>query len=96
MPPRGRRRVVGVRGPGVEDVRVGEELDVADFKGHVQSEPGAGFLEDSQRFLLSSRQGRDYAGIGEAGKGLDVVWVPSFCRETKQVMSANYTLRTWG
>jgi hypothetical protein len=50
------RRVVPVRGPRMQDVRVGEELDIADLEDHVQRETVAGFLEDAEGFLL---------GVGE-------------------------------
>lgn len=69
-------RVVGVRRAGVQDVRVGQELDVADVEDHVQREAVAGGLEDLEGLQLGGGQGWDDALVGEAGQGADVVGVP--------------------
>ena len=80
MPPRCRRRVVLVRRPRVQDVVVGQELDVADVEDHVEGQPLTGFLQDGGGFFLRSGERRDEAGGGETGEGADVVGVPSEAR----------------
>ena len=60
---RGGGCVVRVGGAGVQDVRVGKELDVADVEDHVQRELVAGFLEDAQGFLLGVGEWRDDACV---------------------------------
>lgn len=61
----------------MQDVRVGDELDVADVEDHVQGEALAGLLEDFDGFELLGRERGDDAGVGEAGERADVVGVPS-------------------
>ena len=70
-------RTVRVRGAGVQDVRVGEELHVAYFEDHVQGHPLACSLEDVGGAQLGGREGGDGALGGEAVEGADVVRVPS-------------------
>ena len=68
-------RVIGVGGAGMEDVRVAEELDVADLQDHVQRQPQARVLEDLDGALLDVGERRDQTGLGEAGQRFDVVRV---------------------
>lgn len=70
------RRVVGVGGAGVQDVRVGDKLDVADLEDHVQLDLVADALEGLECVDLCRRQGRDDAGVAEARQGAHVVRVP--------------------
>lgn len=62
--------------PGVQEMRVADELDVADLEDHVQRQPLARLLEDSQGPPLGLAQGRDDALVGEARQALDKVRVP--------------------
>lgn len=77
MPAGRRRSVVGVCRAGVQDVRVGEELDIANVKNHVQGEAVAGGLEDLESLDLGGGEGWDDALVREAGQRADVVGVPS-------------------
>lgn len=61
----------------VQDVFVGEELDVADFEDHVQSKLETCVFEDLGGFELGGRQRRDDAGVGETGERFDIVRIPS-------------------
>lgn len=60
----------------MQAVVVAHELDIADLEDHVQSEPLASALKDMRGLQLRLGQRRDFADIGEAGKGLDVVRIP--------------------
>lgn len=75
--PRRRRRIVLVRRAGVQDVVVGQELDVANVKDHVQREALARLFQDRSGVLLGVRERRDEACVGEARQRADVVGVPS-------------------
>jgi hypothetical protein len=68
--------VIRVRSTAVQDVRVGNELYVANLEHHVQRQTHAGLLEHSGRFDLCGREGRDLADVAVAGEGFDVVRVP--------------------
>jgi len=61
----------------MQNVLVGEPLDVADVEYHVQGEAHAGVFEDLEGFELAGGEGGDFAGFGEAGEGFYEVWVPS-------------------
>ena len=67
MPPRRRGRMVRVLRARVQDVLVGEELDVADFEDHVQGEALAGRFKHVGGFELGGGEGGDEARGGEAG-----------------------------
>lgn len=69
-------RVIGVGGAGVEGVRVGDELDVADPEDHVQLDTLAGGLEDVGGLLLRGRERRDDAEVREALEAAHVVRIP--------------------
>jgi hypothetical protein len=69
--------VVNVCGAGVQNVGVGDELDVADFEDHVESETLAGGFEDLESLFLGVGERGDEARVREAGEGADVVGVPS-------------------
>lgn len=59
---------------------VGQELDVANVEDHVQRELGAGCFQDEGSALLLGGERGNQTCVREAGKGADVVWVPSvFC-----------------
>ncbi len=60
----------------MQDVRVGEELDVADGEHHVQGEAGACGFEDGEGGFLGGGEGGDEGEGGEAREGADVVGVP--------------------
>ena len=76
VPARRWRWEVLVGCPGVEDVVVRQELDVADIQDHVKSETQAGLVEDSSSTNLLRRERRDDALVAKARKGFDIVWVP--------------------
>ena len=61
----------------MEDVLVGEELDVADFEDHVEGFTEADGFEDVGGFELRRGEGRDEARRAKAREGADVVGVPS-------------------
>lgn len=61
----------------MQDVRVGDELDVADIEDHVEGEALAGLLEDFDGFELLGGERGDDAGVGEARERADVVGIPS-------------------
>ena len=63
--------------PCVQYVRIGEELDVADFENHVEGKAETGCFEDGGCFFLGGGERGDDAGGGEAGEGADVIGVPS-------------------
>lgn len=69
--------MVRVRGASVQDVRVGDELDIADVEDHVQGQTLGGFFQNAEGFLLAVGEGGDDALVGEAREGADVVGVPS-------------------
>ena len=77
MSPRRWRRTILVRRPCVKYVFVGQELDIADIKDHVQRQPAPRLLEDVGGFALGGREGRDEPFIGESGEGTDEVGIPS-------------------
>lgn len=70
--------MIRIRRARMQDMRIRQELNIAHIKHHVQTQPVAGFLQDGQGFILRSGEGRDDAGVGEAGQRADVVGVP-FC-----------------
>lgn len=75
--PSGRwRLVVGVSCARVQDVRVGNELNVADLEDHVQGEAHAGLLQDARSLLLRFAEGWDFADVAEALERVHVVRVP--------------------
>ena len=67
--------VIAIGGSRMEDLGIGEELDVADFKDHVQRETEAGLFEDRDGFFLLGGEGRDEAFGGEASERAEEVWV---------------------
>lgn len=72
----GVRAVVSVGGAGVQDVGVGDELDVADLEDHVQLDARADVLQRFQRVHLLRRQRRDDARVREPRQAAHVVRVP--------------------
>lgn len=60
----------------MQQVRVAQELDIANLKNHVQRQPLARLLKNlhSPQLLLAER--RNQALVREAGEGLDVVGIP--------------------
>jgi hypothetical protein len=56
---------------------VGQELDVANVKNHVQSQLKTCVFEDLGGAGLLGGESGDQAGVREAGEGFDVVGVPS-------------------
>ena len=69
--------MIFIRRSGMEDVLVGEPLNVADVEDHVQAEAHASFFQYGEGGLLGGGEGWDPAGVGEAGEGADEVGVPS-------------------
>lgn len=51
---------------GVENMRVRQELDVANFEDHVQGEFVAGVFEDLHGLQLGGGERRDDTRVGEA------------------------------
>ena len=47
----------------VQDVRIGDELDIPDFEDHVQCEPLAGLFQHLDGVQLLGRQRGDYPGV---------------------------------
>jgi hypothetical protein len=76
VPARRRRRMIRVSSPAVQDVRVREELDIANLEDHVQRQAHARVFKHLRGFDLCGRQRRDLANVAVAGEGLDVVGVP--------------------
>lgn len=75
--PTGRWRwVVLVCRPSMEDMVVGEELDITNIQDHVKSKAQAGLVEDASSANLLRRERRNETLVAETGQGLDVVWVP--------------------
>lgn len=73
----GRWGVVLVFCTRVQDVRVGDKLDVADVEDHVEGEALASLFEDFDGFELLGGERGDDSCVGEAGERPDVVGVPS-------------------
>lgn len=61
----------------MEDLRVGEELDVTNIKNHVEGETEAGGLKDFHGLDLLWRKWWNDACVGETAKGLNIVGIPS-------------------
>lgn len=61
----------------MQDMRVRQELDIADIQDHVQRKSVAGILEDLDSVELGIAQWGDDARVGETGQRADVVRVPS-------------------
>ena len=68
--------MIRVLGPRMQHLRVGDELDVADFEDHVQGEALAGCFEHVGGFDLRGGERGDDALGGEPREGADVVGVP--------------------
>ena len=77
MPPGCRWRVVLVVSAGVEYVLVGEELDVAHFKDHMQGLLETRLLKYVGGLELGGRKRRDLAFVAEAGQGAYEIRIPS-------------------
>lgn len=73
--PRCRRRVVGVSGSRVENMCIGDELNVTDLEDHVQRQPLRGLLEHLDRFKLFLRVTRNQPSFNVPPDRLDKVWV---------------------
>jgi hypothetical protein len=69
--------MISVRSAGVQDMRIGQELDIANIENHVQRETLAGFFKNLQGLVLCWGQRGDDSCVTEAAEGTDVVWVPS-------------------
>jgi hypothetical protein len=65
--------VMPYSGPGVQDMCVGKELNIANFKNHVQTQPVRRVFQNLHSVLLLWREGRYQALVGEALKRADVV-----------------------
>lgn len=61
----------------VQDVLVVQELDLAHLHHHVHLQAGAGALEHVSGVKLSGGEGRNEAGVGEAGGGAEEMRVES-------------------
>jgi hypothetical protein len=70
------RRMIRVRRPTMQHVRVCEELDIADFENHMQRQAHARIFKHLSGFHLRGRKRRDLANVAVAGEGFDVVGVP--------------------
>ena len=68
--------VVAIRGAGMENVRIAQELDVADLEHHVQLQPVTHRFQHVGRLLLARGQGRHEPGVGEARQGAHKVRIP--------------------
>lgn len=71
-----RRRVVLVGSTGVQNVLVGQKLDVANLEDHVQRETQARVLEYLYGLLLGLGKRGNEALVRETGERADVVRVP--------------------
>lgn len=65
-----------VRCPGMQQMRVAHELDVAHLEDHVQRQPLARLLKDGQGANLLLAQGWHQPLVGEARQAADVVRIP--------------------
>lgn len=63
MSSRGRWGIVLILGAGVQDVGVGQELDITYIKNHVERQFGAGRFQDLECFSLCWGERRDDAGV---------------------------------
>lgn len=68
---------------------VGQELNIADFKDHVQFDAVASRLKDLEGLNLSSRERRDDSSVGEASERTHIVGVPP-----EKVSAQFFTQRT--
>lgn len=75
--PRRWRRKVLVRCAGMQDVVVGQELDVANVENHVQREALGRLFKDGGGALLGVGERRDEPRVREARQRADVVGIPS-------------------
>ena len=75
MPPWVRWWKVLVRGPCMQDMCIGQELDIANLEDHVQRQLGAGVFQYLGGVLLLFRQGRDESRVAEARQAADEVWI---------------------
>jgi hypothetical protein len=62
----------------MQNVRIGQELNIPHIQNHMQREAVASLLQHLQGLLLGVGERRDDACVGEAGERADVVGVP-FC-----------------
>ncbi len=63
--------------PSVKDMLIRQELNVANFKDHVQCKTIASLFKNVRRFKLLGRQWRYQASVRETSKGFDKVGIPS-------------------
>lgn len=70
--------MIRISSPGMQDMRISQELNITNIQNHMQRETVARLLQHLQSFLLGVRERRDDACVGEAGERADVVGVP-FC-----------------
>lgn len=60
----------------MEDVGIGQELNITHIKHHMQAQFDAGLLQNLQRLLLGLRHRRDNARVGESVQRAHVVRIP--------------------
>lgn len=61
----------------MQNMRVSQELDIADIQDHVKRESVTGILEDLDSVELGIAERGNDARVGETGQRADVVRVPS-------------------
>jgi len=78
----------------MQHVRITQELDVTDFKDHVQRELHARLLKYGGGFFLRSGERRDHACVAEAGEGAHVVGIP-FAVDSAFALGTGLLIEDW-
>ena len=73
----------------MQNVRVGQELNIAHLKNHMQRQAHARILKNLRSLNLSGRKRRDLALVAVAGEGFDVVRVP-FAVHPRSLVGARF------
>jgi len=78
MPPRlpRTRRIILIRCPGMQDLRVAQELNIPDLQNHVQRHPLTRLLQDLHRLAHFRRRLRHFTCFPSRLEGLDEIRIP--------------------
>lgn len=68
--------MIRIRRPRMKNMRIRQELDIANVQDHMQTQTVASLLKNLESLGLGIGHGRNDSGVGEAVQGPHVVWVP--------------------
>lgn len=70
------RRIILIRRPRMQHMRIRQELSIPNIQNHMQSQPHARVFQHLRRLFLLLRQSRNDTFIRKPRQTLDVVWIP--------------------